>query len=114
MLSVIKGDDETDIASMRLASVVHFVITKRIKESAFYHSLERSKISTSKEGSQVERINIVDINIANQMRNAFFDMVAYNLFISEKAMGKLGLSVSKLTKKINIINFKEVTTVGVM
>ncbi|MFQ6624571.1 hypothetical protein Gotur_003752 [Gossypium turneri] len=37
----------------------------------------------------------------------------YDLCISEKVVGKLGLSVSKLTKKIKMVNSKEVPTVGV-
>ncbi|KAH1056990.1 hypothetical protein J1N35_035055 [Gossypium stocksii] len=39
-------------------------------------------------------------------RGVLLLMGAFDLFISEKAVGKLGLSVSKLTKKIKTVNFK--------
>ncbi|KAH1129378.1 hypothetical protein J1N35_000756 [Gossypium stocksii] len=38
---------------------------------------------------------------------------AFHLFVLEKAVGKFGLSVSKLAKKIKAVNFKEVPTMGI-
>ncbi|KAH1038612.1 hypothetical protein J1N35_040355 [Gossypium stocksii] len=49
-----------------------------------------------------------------QRKSVVVDTGMSNLFISEKVMGKLGLSISKLTKKIKTINFKEISTVGVV
>lgn len=46
------------------------------------------------------------------MRNAFVDIGAFDLFISEKVVGKLGGS-SKSTRNIKTINSKEVSIVGI-
>ncbi|KAH1083022.1 hypothetical protein J1N35_022783 [Gossypium stocksii] len=56
---------------------------------------------------------VVDINIAGQRKSALVDMRISNLFISEKATVKLGLSIKKLNKKIKTVNFEDVPTVGV-
>ncbi|MBA0755143.1 hypothetical protein Gogos_022299, partial [Gossypium gossypioides] len=61
-----------------------------------------------------EWLMFVDINIAGQTRSALIDMGASDLFISEKAARKLGLSIKKLNKKIKTVNFDEALTVGVV
>ncbi|KAH1063796.1 hypothetical protein J1N35_028783 [Gossypium stocksii] len=53
----------------------------------------------------------VDINITGQMSVPVY-MGTYNLFISKKVVGKLGLSISKSTKKIKTMNSKSVSIVG--
>ncbi|KAG8498201.1 hypothetical protein CXB51_006628 [Gossypium anomalum] len=55
----------------------------------------------------------VDINIAGQKRSALIDTGASDLFISEKATKKLGLSIRKSNKKIKTVNSEEAPTVGV-
>ncbi|MBA0751871.1 hypothetical protein Gogos_000764, partial [Gossypium gossypioides] len=56
----------------------------------------------------------VDINIAGQKRSALIDTRSSDLFISEKAAKKLGLSIRKLNKKIKIGTSKKAPTVGVV
>ncbi|MBA0660230.1 hypothetical protein Goklo_012272 [Gossypium klotzschianum] len=55
----------------------------------------------------------VDINITGQRKSVLINTELSDLFIFEKVMGKLHLSVSKSTKKIKIVNSKEVPIVGV-
>ncbi|KAK5774709.1 hypothetical protein PVK06_042565 [Gossypium arboreum] len=55
----------------------------------------------------------VDINIAGQKRSVLIVTGASNLFISEKAAKKLGLSIRKSNKKIKTVNSEEAPTVGV-
>ncbi|KAH1082521.1 hypothetical protein J1N35_022282 [Gossypium stocksii] len=61
-----------------------------------------------------EGLMFIDINIAGQERSALVDTGALDLFISEKAARKLGLSIRKSNKKIKTVNSKEVSTVGVV
>ncbi|MBA0753962.1 hypothetical protein Gogos_021889 [Gossypium gossypioides] len=56
----------------------------------------------------------VDINIAGQKWSALIDTRASDLFISEKAGKKFGLSIKKSNKKIKTINFEEAPTMGVV
>ncbi|KAA3459293.1 UBA domain-containing protein mud1-like [Gossypium australe] len=60
-----------------------------------------------------ERLMFIDINIAGQKRSALVDTKALDLFKSEKAARKLGLSIKKPNKKINMVNSKEAPNVGV-
>ncbi|KAH1038891.1 hypothetical protein J1N35_040634 [Gossypium stocksii] len=55
----------------------------------------------------------VDINITNLMRSALVDTGPSKLFVSKKAMGKLGLLISRLTKRIKMVNSEEVLTMVV-
>ncbi|MBA0842299.1 hypothetical protein Goarm_002133, partial [Gossypium armourianum] len=61
-----------------------------------------------------EGLMFVDINIASQKRGALVDTRASDLFISEKAAKKLGLSIKKSNKNIKTVNFEEASTVGVV
>ncbi|PPR93089.1 hypothetical protein GOBAR_AA27584 [Gossypium barbadense] len=61
-----------------------------------------------------EGLMFIDINIASQKRGAFVNTEASELFISEKAVKKLGLSIKKLDKKIKMVNSEEAPTVGVI
>ncbi|MFQ6650418.1 hypothetical protein Gotur_022873 [Gossypium turneri] len=61
-----------------------------------------------------EGLMFVDINIACQKRSALIDTGASDLFISEKAARKLGLSIKKSNRKIKTVNFEESPTVGVV
>ncbi|PPR82229.1 hypothetical protein GOBAR_AA38487 [Gossypium barbadense] len=56
----------------------------------------------------------VDINIAGQKRSALIDTGASDLFMSEKAAKKLGLSVRKSNKKIKVATSEKAPTVGVV
>ncbi|MBA0729037.1 hypothetical protein Golax_025851, partial [Gossypium laxum] len=56
----------------------------------------------------------VDINIAGQKRSVLIDTGASNLFMSEKAAKKLGLSIRKSNKKIKVATSKKAPTVGVV
>ncbi|PPS12026.1 hypothetical protein GOBAR_AA08605 [Gossypium barbadense] len=66
-----------------------------------------------KRDRKLKRLMYVDINIAGQKKSALFDTGASNLFVSEKTVGKLGISISKSTKKVKTVNSKEVPTMGV-
>ncbi|PPR92863.1 hypothetical protein GOBAR_AA27813 [Gossypium barbadense] len=52
----------------------------------------------------------VDINIASQKQSTLIDTGASDLFISEKAAKKLGLSIRKSNKKIKTVNSEEAPT----
>lgn len=52
----------------------------------------------------------VHINIVDRRMSALVDMGAFDLFMLKRAASKLGLSVSKLTKKLKTVNSKEVST----
>lgn len=56
----------------------------------------------------------VDINIAGQKRSALIDTGASDLFMSEKAAKKLGLSIRKSNKKIKVATSEKAPTVGVV
>ncbi|PPS00202.1 hypothetical protein GOBAR_AA20466 [Gossypium barbadense] len=45
----------------------------------------------------------MDINITGQRKSALIDTEELSLFISEKVVSKLGLSISKLTKRIKLV-----------
>ncbi|KAH1055723.1 hypothetical protein J1N35_033788 [Gossypium stocksii] len=51
-----------------------------------------------------EGLMFIDINIVGQKRSALDDTGASDLFILEKAVKKLGLSIKKLNKKIKTIH----------
>ncbi|KAH1121673.1 hypothetical protein J1N35_004833 [Gossypium stocksii] len=87
MFYAIKKDDVLDNTIMRLGLIVHSAKVKR--------------------NHKQKGLMYVDINIAGQRRRALIDIRASNLFILGKAMGKLGLSISKMTKKIKTLNFDE-------
>ncbi|KAH1130173.1 hypothetical protein J1N35_001551 [Gossypium stocksii] len=55
----------------------------------------------------------VDINIIGQRRSALVDTEGSDLFLSEKATGKLGLSVIKSNKRIKVVYSKKVPIVEV-
>ncbi|MBA0741645.1 hypothetical protein Gogos_014780 [Gossypium gossypioides] len=107
VFSAIEGENDPDKEIMRLGSIMSGVEVKKVKESGkkqvdyFFcngpHRMrdcsDQSKLSTISKGEKVE--------------------LDENLFISEKAAGKLSLSIIKSTKKIKTINFEEVPTVGV-
>ncbi|KAK5794174.1 hypothetical protein PVK06_035383 [Gossypium arboreum] len=76
-----RGVQELSKAMIMVESLIEFVSRK-------------DKIESSK---PKEKCN-------GRRRSALVDMTTSNLFISEKVMSKLGLSVSKSTKKINMIN----------
>ncbi|MBA0776719.1 hypothetical protein Gotri_011678 [Gossypium trilobum] len=61
-----------------------------------------------------ERLMFVDMNIAGQKRSALINTRASDLFISKKAVNKLGLSIKKSNKKIKIVNSEEALIVGVI
>ncbi|MBA0829514.1 hypothetical protein Goarm_014118 [Gossypium armourianum] len=61
-----------------------------------------------------EGLMFVDINIAGQKWSALVDMGASDLFILEKAVKKLGLSIRKSNKKIKTVNSKEAPIVRVV
>ncbi|MBA0749362.1 hypothetical protein Gogos_003306, partial [Gossypium gossypioides] len=73
-----------------------------------------SKVFISKKMDGNEGLMFVDINIVGQKRRALIDTKALDLFISEKAAKKLGLSSRKTNKKIKTVNSEEVPTVGVI
>lgn len=52
-----------------------------------------------------KRLIFVDINITGRM-SAFVDSGASDLFILDKIVGKLGLSISKSAKKIRLLILK--------
>ncbi|PPR91119.1 hypothetical protein GOBAR_AA29567 [Gossypium barbadense] len=56
----------------------------------------------------------VDVNIAGQKRSALIDTGASDLFMSEKAAKKLGLSIRKSNKKIKVATSEKAPTVGVV
>ncbi|PPS15060.1 hypothetical protein GOBAR_AA05539 [Gossypium barbadense] len=56
----------------------------------------------------------VDINIVGRNGSALIDTGVSDLFISEKAAKKLGLSIKKSNRKIKTINSEEGPTVGVV
>ncbi|KAK5833077.1 hypothetical protein PVK06_016889 [Gossypium arboreum] len=60
-----------------------------------------------------ERLMFVEINIAGQKLSTLVDMGVLDLFTSEKATKKLGLSIRKLNKKIKMVNTEEALTVRV-
>ncbi|MBA0715340.1 hypothetical protein Golax_014243 [Gossypium laxum] len=70
-------------------------------------------LSSAKRNNKYVGLMFVDINIPSQKSNALVDMGASDLFISEKAAGKLSHSIIKSTKKIKTVNSEEVPTVGV-
>ncbi|KAH1063036.1 hypothetical protein J1N35_028023 [Gossypium stocksii] len=51
--------------------------------------------------------------VLDRMMRALIDMGASDLFILKRVVSKLGLSVSKLTKKLKTVNSKEVPTMEV-
>lgn len=59
-----------------------------------------------------KRLMFVDVNIISR-RSTLVDTRAFDLFISEKAVGKLGLLVSKSIKRTKTVNFKKVSTLSV-
>ncbi|MBA0644034.1 hypothetical protein Goklo_028253 [Gossypium klotzschianum] len=61
-----------------------------------------------------EGLMFVDISIAGEKRSALIDTGASDLFISEKATKKLGLSIKKSNKKIKAVNSGEAPIVGVV
>ncbi|MBA0555779.1 hypothetical protein Golob_025935 [Gossypium lobatum] len=70
-------------------------------------SLKVSSVSTIKRNDEleekrngVEGLMFVDINIAGQKRSTLVDTGASDLFILEKAEGKLGLSIKKSIGKL--------------
>ncbi|PPS10870.1 hypothetical protein GOBAR_AA09766 [Gossypium barbadense] len=67
-----------------------------------------------KKRSGREGLMFIDINIAGRNESSLIDTGASDLFISEKAGKKLGLSIKKSNRKIKTINFKEGPTVGVV
>ncbi|MBA0723113.1 hypothetical protein Golax_003722, partial [Gossypium laxum] len=56
----------------------------------------------------------VDINIAGQKRSALIDMGALDLFMSKKAVKKVGLSIRRSNKKIKVATSEKAPTVGVV
>ncbi|MBA0819769.1 hypothetical protein Gohar_021130, partial [Gossypium harknessii] len=61
-----------------------------------------------------EGLMFVDINITGEKRSALIDTGASDLFISEKAMKKLRLSIKKSNKKIKTVNSDEASIVRVV
>ncbi|GMJ01310.1 hypothetical protein HRI_003800200 [Hibiscus trionum] len=68
--------------------------------------------SAKVKGRKQKRLIFVDINVARRPQNAPVDTGATNLFMSKKAVEKLGLRVESSTGKIKIENTKEVLIVG--
>ncbi|MBA0755862.1 hypothetical protein Gogos_020094 [Gossypium gossypioides] len=62
-------------------------------------STVNSMVLIPKKRNGGEGLMFVDINIAGQKRSALVDTGASDLFISEKATGKLGLSIKKSNRK---------------
>ncbi|MBA0729385.1 hypothetical protein Golax_025847 [Gossypium laxum] len=77
-------------------------------------STVNSMVLISKRMNGEEGLMFVDINIAGQKRSALIDTGASDLFISEKAARKLGLSIKKSNKKIKTVNSEEAPTLGVV
>ncbi|KAG8503718.1 hypothetical protein CXB51_001706 [Gossypium anomalum] len=84
---------------------------KPIEEKA---SRVNSMILFPKKRNGREGLMFVDINIAGRNGSALIDTGASDLFISEKAAKKLGLSIKKLNRKIKTVNSEEGPTVGVV
>ncbi|MBA0753333.1 hypothetical protein Gogos_019986 [Gossypium gossypioides] len=72
-----------------------------------------SMVLIPKKRDEREGLMFVDINIASHKRSALIDTRASNLFMSESAARKLGLSIRKSNKKIKTVNSMEGPTVGV-
>ncbi|MBA0735901.1 hypothetical protein Gogos_019702, partial [Gossypium gossypioides] len=77
-------------------------------------STVNSMVLIPKKRNGGEGLIFVDINITGQKRSALVDTRASDLFISKKAVGKLGLSIKKSNRKIKTINSEETPTVGVV
>ncbi|MBA0727146.1 hypothetical protein Golax_000162 [Gossypium laxum] len=77
-------------------------------------SMVNSIVLIPKKRNGKEGLMFVNINIAGQKRSALVDTGAWDLFISEKAAKKLGLSIKKSNRKIKTVNSKEAPTVGVV
>ncbi|MBA0754266.1 hypothetical protein Gogos_020782 [Gossypium gossypioides] len=77
-------------------------------------STVNSMVLIPKRMNDEEGLMFVDINIAGQKQSALINTGASDLFISEKAVRKLGLSIKKSNKKINTVNFEETLTLGVV
>ncbi|MFQ6628971.1 hypothetical protein Gotur_007158 [Gossypium turneri] len=73
-----------------------------------------SMVLIPKKRNGKEGLMFVDINITGQKRGALIDTGASDLFISEKAAGKLGLPIRKSNKKIKTVNSEEASTMGVV
>ncbi|MBA0783214.1 hypothetical protein Gotri_000969 [Gossypium trilobum] len=76
-------------------------------------SMVNSMVLIPKKRNDEEGLMFVDINIVGQKRSAVIDTGASDLFISEKAAKKLGLSIKKSNKKIKIVNFEKAPTMRV-
>ncbi|MBA0783215.1 hypothetical protein Gotri_000969, partial [Gossypium trilobum] len=77
-------------------------------------SMVNSMVLIPKKRNDEEGLMFVDINIVGQKRSAVIDTGASDLFISEKAAKKLGLSIKKSNKKIKIVNFEKAPTMRVV
>ncbi|MBA0574793.1 hypothetical protein Golob_023978, partial [Gossypium lobatum] len=77
-------------------------------------SMVNSMVLFCKNMDGEEGLMFVDINIEGLKWSALIDTGASNLFISKKAVKKLGLSIRKPNKKIKMVNSKEALTVGVV
>ncbi|MFQ6630455.1 hypothetical protein Gotur_009256 [Gossypium turneri] len=97
LFSAIKRNDEPEVTKL---------VGKKI-------SMINSMVLIPKKRDGREGLMFVDINIAGHKKSALIDMGASNLFMSENAARKLGLSIKKLNKKIKTVNSKEGPTVGV-
>ncbi|MBA0730165.1 hypothetical protein Golax_025595, partial [Gossypium laxum] len=73
-----------------------------------------SMVLIPKKRNGEKELMFVDINIAGKKQSALIDTGASNLFISEKAAKKLGLSIRKSNKKIKIATSEKSPTVGVV
>ncbi|KAK5817382.1 hypothetical protein PVK06_022306 [Gossypium arboreum] len=129
----IEGDDEPNKAMMRLSSIVHSVKANRVKKNEkkpvkcllycglhkMWGCLERSKlfVVTKEDEAKLERNFKAWVDDTQfyedeegSQEKCFCQYGISDLFISEKVVGKLGLLVSKLAKKIDTVNSKKVST----
>ncbi|KAH1091990.1 hypothetical protein J1N35_019247 [Gossypium stocksii] len=67
-------------------------------------------LTPAKRNNRQVELMFVNINTASR-RSALVDKRASDLFISKKVTGKIGILIIKLTKKIKMVNFKEVLIV---
>ncbi|MBA0670146.1 hypothetical protein Goklo_029392 [Gossypium klotzschianum] len=97
----------------KLSAITKEVEAELVKDKVLDLGSMMLKYAKAKRDHKHKGFIYVNINIINQKKSVLIDTEASDLFISKKARGKLGLPVSESTKKIKIVNSKEVSTVAV-